>query len=238
MISSRLFKAFQPRTMQQALSASQNSFYQTPVRFFAKEESEAAEEAAEVPEPEPVQEAPKPKAKAAPKKAAAASQDLNLDRSLFQAFSVGDIRQIDSTPDHRPPSQEDTIEGRYSGVLFTTASQNGHLFSVYEDMKYMQEIYRNSEQFRLFTENGGVGGKEIAKLNQALRETAPFCDTTLKFLTVLAENKRLNFISEIAEKYAKLYQEFNKEEKITIISAKELSSDQKSQVVAALQANP
>ena len=161
-----------------------------------------------------------------------------MDRSLFQAFSVGDIRKIDSTPDHKPPSQEDTIEGRYSGVLFTTASQNGHLFSVYEDMKYMQEIYRNSEQFRLFTENGGVGGKEIAKLNQALRETAPFCDTTLKFLTVLAENKRLNFISEIAEKYAKLYQEFNKEEKITIISAKELSSDQKSQVVAALEANP
>ena len=84
MISSRLFKAFQPRTMQQALSASQPTFYQTPVRFFAKEESEAAaEEAAEVPEPEPVKEAPKPKA--APKKAAAAAsqENLNLDRSLF-----------------------------------------------------------------------------------------------------------------------------------------------------------
>ena len=57
-------------------------------------------------------------------------------------------------------------------------------------------------------------------------------------MTVLAENKRLNFISEIAEKYAKLYQEFNKEEKITIISAKELTADQQKQVVAALSANP
>ena len=78
---------------------------------------------------------------------------------------MGDIRQIDSTPDHKPPSEEDTIEGRYSGVLFTTASQNGHLFSVYEDLKYISELYRHSEQFRLFTENGGVGGAEIAKLN-------------------------------------------------------------------------
>jgi len=102
----------------------------------------------------------------------------------------------------------------------------------------MQEIYKNSEAFRLFTENGGVGTNEIRQLNEALKETAPFADTTLQFLTVLAENKRLNFIDEIAEKYAKLYQEFNKEEKITIISAEELSDDKKQQVVAALQANP
>jgi F0F1-type ATP synthase delta subunit len=31
------------------------------------------------------------------------------------------------------------------------------------------------------------------------------------------------FIKEVAEKYAKLYQQFNKEEKITIISAYRLS---------------
>ena len=60
----------------------------------------------------------------------------------------------------------------------------------------------------------------------------------MRFLTVLAENKRLNQINDIAEKYAKLYQEFNKEEKITIISASDLTEDQKSQVVSALQANP
>lgn len=123
-------------------------------------------------------------------------------------------------------------------MLFTTASKNNDLYNVYEDLRFLQEIYRNSEQFRLFTENGGVGAKEIAQLNAALQETAPFSDTTLKFLTVLAENKRLNFIGEIAEKYAKLYQEFNKEQKIRIISAQELSESQKNQVVNALKANP
>ena len=68
----------------------------------------------------------------------------------------------------------------------------------------------------MFTENAGVGAKEIAQLNSALQETAPFSATTLTFLEVLAENKRLVFIREISEKYAKLYQEFNKEEKVTI----------------------
>ena len=89
----------------------------------------------------------------------------------------------------------------------------------------MQEIYKNSEMFRHFTENGGVGTNEIAQLNVALKETAPFSATTLRFLTVLAENGRLSFIDKIADKYAKLYQEFNKEEKITIISASDLSED-------------
>lgn len=105
-------------------------------------------------------------------------------------------------------------------------------------MKYLQEIYHHCESFRLFTENGGVGGKEIGLLNNALKETAPFSEITLRFLSVLAENKRLGAIDAIATKYAKLYQEFNKEEKITIISATPLSGEQQSQVVAALQANP
>ena len=67
---------------------------------------------------------------------------------------------------------------------------------------------------------------------------APFHEVTTHFLTVLAENKRLIYIKEIAGKYQKLYQQFNKEEKITIISAEDLTNDQKSQVLAALQANP
>ena len=237
MIASRLYKALQQRGIQQVLATSQRTtnmpFYNTPARFFSEKSGDEAsgdevEEVEETPEPEPVPEpTPAPKARPAPQQAAAsAAAPMDpLDRSLFQPFSVGNINKIESTPDHKPPSEEDTIEGRYSGVLFTTASQNNDLYNVYEDLRFMQEIYRNSEQFRLFTENGGVGSNEIAKLNAALKETAPFSDTTMRFLTVLAENKRLNQINDIAEKYAKLYQEFNKEEKITIISATDLTED-------------
>lgn len=161
-----------------------------------------------------------------------------VSRDLFTPFSVGDIKQVASVEGNEALSKEDTIEGRYAGVLFTTASQNGHLYDVYEDMQYLKDLYKHCENFRLFTENAGVGVKEVTQLNQALSETAPFSPTTLRFIEVLAENKRLVFIREIAEKYAKLYAEVNKEEKVTIISAKELSSDQKSQILAALKANP
>lgn len=60
----------------------------------------------------------------------------------------------------------------------------------------------------------------------------------MRFLVVLAENKRLIYIKQIAIKYQKLYQQFNKEEKITIISAEALTAVQQSEVVSALKANP
>ena len=60
----------------------------------------------------------------------------------------------------------------------------------------------------------------------------------MKFLEVLAENKRLIYIKEIAKKYQKLYQQFNKEEKINIISAEPLTASQQTEVLAALKANP
>jgi len=61
---------------------------------------------------------------------------------------------------------------------------------------------------------------------------------TIRFIEVLAENKRLMFIKDIADRYSKLYQQFNKEEKITIISAYPLNEDEQRQVLSALKENP
>ena len=60
----------------------------------------------------------------------------------------------------------------------------------------------------------------------------------MKFIQVLGENQRLVFIKEIADKYSKLYAEVNKEEKVTIISATELTADQRGEILSALKANP
>ena len=42
---------------------------------------------------------------------------------LFNAFSIGDIPKVQTTVNHKPPFAEDTIEGRYASVLFTSASE-------------------------------------------------------------------------------------------------------------------
>lgn len=130
------------------------------------------------------------------------------------------------------------MEGRYASVLFTSASAEGALYTVYEDVVYLQSLYKNSETFRNFTMNAGVGTKEIAQFNDALKSIGDFHPTTYRFLEVLAENKRLVFINGIADKYQKLYKELNREEKITIISAETLNSSEQEEVLKALQANP
>lgn len=73
-------------------------------------------------------------------------------------------------------------------------------------MKYLGELYSHSEAFQLFTQNAGVGMREIRKFNENLKETGDFHQVTFRFIEVLAENKRLMFIKEVAEKYLKLYQ--------------------------------
>jgi F-type H+-transporting ATPase subunit delta len=78
----------------------------------------------------------------------------------------------------------------------------------------------------------------MGQLNEALKDLGDFNPLTIKFLEILAENKRLSMISDVAATYAKLYKTLNKEEKITIISAVELSSDERAEVLSALQANP
>ena len=91
-------------------------------------------------------------------------------------------------------------------MLFTSASQQKALYEIFEDMKFISELYANSDAFQLFTMNGGVGLKEVKEFNKALLEIADFHPLTIHFIEVLGENKRLTYIKEIADKYLKLYQ--------------------------------
>ena len=94
-------------------------------------------------------------------------------------------------------------------------------------MVFLGQLFENSESFQQFSQNAGVGIKEIRAFNDSLKSTgADISPVTIRFLEVLGENKRLMFIKEVTEKYQKLYQQFNKEEKITIISAYKLNSDE------------
>jgi F-type H+-transporting ATPase subunit O len=167
-----------------------------------------------------------------------AQENQVLDQALFQSFSVGDVKVVQTTEDHKPPIQEDTIEGRYAGVLFSTASQQECLYDIYEDITYIKGLYNASDSFKSFTQNAGVGKREMTQFNASLESIGTFNPLTIKFLEILADNKRLTFIGGIADRYIKLYKTLNKEEKITIISAETLSSEEQGEVLAALKANP
>merc|ERR1712147_557935 len=104
-------------------------------RFFAKKgrkkktddaaattEEEVVEEAA-VEEPVVVEEVvaevpPTPEPTVDFSGASKAQEMPSINKDLFASFDLGDVKVVESAPDNKPPTQEDTIEGRYASVLF------------------------------------------------------------------------------------------------------------------------
>lgn len=68
-------------------------------------------------------------------------------------------------------------------------------------MSYLEKLFENCESFNLFTKNQGIGIHEIKEFNKGLMEITEFNPVTLRFIEVLAENKRLMYISEVAKKF-------------------------------------
>ena len=130
--------------------------------------------------------------------------------------------------------RDDSIEGRYASVLFTTASQNNSLYRVYADLEWLAALVKESKDFKEMTKNTGLSPKDFAPINDELKRVGDLDQLTHRFLDVLVKNERLPDLPSIVEKYIKLYNVMNKEEKVTIISAEELSREEKKQVQDAL----
>lgn len=148
------------------------------------------------------------------------------------------VLKIDSVPNNKAPFSEETVAGRYAQTLFMGASQAKELYHVYNDMLYLTQLYETSSAFKTFTDNSGLNVIQLNSFSETIKECADFSKTTMSFLDLLARNKRYMYINEIAKKFIRAYHMLSKEEKITIISATELNSQEKEKIKEALLANP
>ncbi len=94
------------------------------------------------------------------------------------------------------------------------------------------------ESFRIFADNSGLNSTQISNFVNELANCGGFCKTTVKFCELLGKNKRFMYINDIAKKYCRSYLLLTKEEKISIISAQELTAQEKADVKKALESNP
>lgn len=159
----------------------------------------------------------------------------HLFKSQTFFFSAKEIQEV---PNHKCPISEDTVPGRYSETLFIAASREKNLYHVYNDMVYLSQLYDASESFRTLADNAGLNTNQLNSFSNDLSQAGEFCETTIKFLDLIARNKRFMYVNEISKKFQKAYSLLTKEEKITIISAQELDSNQRELVERALNANP
>lgn len=148
------------------------------------------------------------------------------------------VLRVDSVPNNKPPFSEETVAGRYAQTLFMGGSQAKELYHVYNDMIYLNQLYETSSTFKTFTDNSGLNVSQLNSFSESIKECADFSKTTMSFLDLLARNKRYMYINEIAKKFIRAYHMLSKEEKITIISATELNSEERQRIKEALLANP
>merc|ERR1711974_260195 len=87
-----------------------------------------------------------------------------------------------------------------------------------------------------FLENSSNKQSETAAVLETLLDSyGNHCQTTKRFLNVLNENKRTSALKRIAETYLDYYKLLNKEESVRVISATELTEDQRSRVLSTLE---
>eukprot|EP01016_Furgasonia_blochmanni_P018470 TRINITY_DN2096_c0_g1_i2.p1 TRINITY_DN2096_c0_g1~~TRINITY_DN2096_c0_g1_i2.p1 ORF type:complete len:138 (-),score=55.52 TRINITY_DN2096_c0_g1_i2:701-1114(-) len=99
----------------------------------------------------------------------------------FRAFSTQttDIRTVAG---HKPPMLEESVQGRYAGVLFQCASHQEVLHTVLEDVRYLKDLSNNSEAFRNFLNNTAFKRSEQLAVLETIFKGQQLSETTISFL--------------------------------------------------------
>lgn len=136
-------------------------------------------------------------------------------------MKIGDIKQIKAAR-------------RYSNAIFKSAVDADLLEKVYQDLIFVQETISINSSLKEFLKNPIVSKEDkkdiINKLFSAHVEIL-----TLDFLFVLTDSGRIDILSEVLNQFSIKYNEINNIIKPNIISAVELDSNQKMQVISKLE---
>ena len=112
-----------------------------------------------------------------------------------------------------------SIEGRYSHALFAAASAKDCVDGVFADVVSLQQALESIPLFNSFTSTAAIPAKQKGEVVAAIADKFKLLPITKHFLHVLAENKRLNCLSDILSSYETLYRKQRGEAKCIIYSA-------------------
>jgi len=90
-----------------------------------------------------------------------------------------------------------------------------------------------SEKFRNFIINSSNTKSECEAVLQTI--TPNLAKTTRQFINTLIENKRVTDLPSISARFVEYFKLLNKEEGVTVISARELTADQRRRVQQTLE---
>lgn len=124
---------------------------------------------------------------------------------------------------------------RYAKALFGLGRETDRLEVLHDDVVALQSLLRASEAFHAFAENPLIPRDRRRASLKALFENR--LDTvTLTFLLFIDEKDRLGLLPGICEAFERLYDDWNGNLKVTVVSARPLKDDQLARLCERLRA--
>jgi F-type H+-transporting ATPase subunit delta len=124
---------------------------------------------------------------------------------------------------------------RYAITLFSSAQQANQVKEVAEDIVYIKELISASPDFKVLLTDPTINKVKLATILDELGKKAQFCQTTQRMLQMMNNNKRLNYLSEVAKTFEAHVKSLDKRETVRVVSAETLNDEEKKQVEQALQ---
>jgi F-type H+-transporting ATPase subunit delta len=127
------------------------------------------------------------------------------------------------------------LAARYAVALYDLADEHGALDAVAADLKSLQNMMNDSDDFRRFVKSPVLSRAEQAKAVKAIAEKAQLAPLTQKFLGLTAAHRRLFALSSIIAAFLALLATRRGEVTADVTSAIALNDTQMSAIAAALK---
>ncbi len=129
----------------------------------------------------------------------------------------------------------ETIARRYGTALADVVLKTGEVSTVSSELKAWEEMLNSSDDLRSALANPAIAHLDKEKVLESLIAKSNPSRTTANFLRVLLRNSRLTDLREINDKFASVLEERSGHIAAEVISARELSADQKGELKANLE---
>ena len=132
-------------------------------------------------------------------------------------------------------SRAGEVGARYARALFDLAVETNALNAVEADLKSLKSMIAASVDLRLLLISPALSAEDKAAGLAAIAARAEFCDTTRKFLGLLAANRRVSALGPIIDAFAALAEARRGVVSAQVITAIPLSEAQTKGLAAALR---
>ena len=129
-----------------------------------------------------------------------------------------------------------SLAGRYASALYDLDTERGHTATVEDDLAALAQAIRESDDFAALIRNPEIGRGAAGKAIEGVAGVLGVSELTRNFLGVLAANRRLGKLPEIARAFAAIAATARGEVTATVVTAHPLDDGQRRELAAKLKA--